>query len=338
MRKDIIKKVVENRQHETANYIYRLCSRIEEDGQHYFITKERKGQESVKPETVLDDLSEEYWKYLPESSDSLTEEAEGTGETMKKKEAPSLPETEEKSNTQYENEFSQLDEYALVMRTCEAIEDMGKKFLEVSALLYIAKQRIDNGEFVMVNGMYTNGSVTDIYTYGKENFGFSRGTVSDYVNIAERFLCFTPIGEGKTVIVPQLRYDYEDYSVSQLQAILPIKDETFIKENIGSEMTVREIKSLVKKWKSNGNLFDTDNEEKEDTLTGSPRQRASLPANREPPLEGQPFNEQSGLVQYKFTQSGKYATQMEVLSGLIEEFLKVGKDVMIFISPAVAKA
>lgn len=78
--------------------------------------------------------------------------------------------------------------------------------------------------------------------YAEVILGYKKSTVSNMITIAERFL--TP--EGNLLPV----FDGQEYSLSQLQEMLPIKDEKItetLKENkISADTTVASIRKVVK--------------------------------------------------------------------------------------------
>lgn len=218
-------------------------------------------------------------------------------------------------------DYSSLTEKELTERTFTAIENMAKNFLEISALLHAAKVRLSEHKTVYIEGTITGASCTDIYDYGKRNFGFSRGTVSDYINIAERFLIKET--EGGTAF-PRIKEKYEGYSVSQLQALLPIKDEQWIDKHVAPQNTVREIKSLSKEWKES---IAGESDNSADTTTENPVKETETGATVEDnPVEDEPAKV---IKEYLFRSFDEYNLELDKLDSKISKLLKNGKKVSI---------
>lgn len=276
----------------------------------------------------------DFSRYEKESSDVRTDNDIQEEENIELPFTPVLRDLEEIEEETFVD-YSTLDEKQLVDYTHDAIENMGKNFLEIAALLYTAKRRIDHGEFVYVDHILTGASVTDIYDYGKRNFGFSRGTVSDYVNIADRFLkrwgttnknFFTPM--------PALKLEYKGYSVSQLQALLPIKDNNFILMNCSPSMTVRELKVLAKQWKEGTELLENPHPDNEgDNENEEPIETDNLDDSitSENSVSGGAVSTQS-VKTYTFSSFDDYNGNLDNMDTKISNLLKSGKKLEISIN------
>lgn len=93
--------------------------------------------------------------------------------------------------------------------------------------------------------IYNSGSfkalgADNIYSFAKNEFGISRGTTSNFINVVERF--------GKKIdghILPEISDEYRGYKSSQLIVMLGMKDDEL--KNVNKDMSVREIKKISKK-------------------------------------------------------------------------------------------
>lgn len=319
MKKEFIEKVLEQEEVVTKKF-------------KYMADTDQEGTVKIIKYSLDGDFLEVVWadeKETPESSDVRTEEESGN-------EPLPFEEQLETVEVNYED-FSLLSEEELTARTYQAIDSMGRNYLEIAALLYTAKRRIDHGEMVCIGKILTGASCTDIYDYGKRNFGFARGTVSDYINIADRYLKRWEATD-KNFFIPmaKIKDEYAGYSVSQLQALLPIKDNVWVEEHCNPSMTVRELKSLAKQWKNETFLLE-DSSAGTDMDTDIDTDIDDIPENTS---ESSDVRTEENVVpkvvkDYIFSSFDEYNNSLDKMDTKISNLLKSGKRLVVSIAVTV---
>lgn len=88
--------------------------------------------------------------------------------------------------------------------------------------------------------MYEEDGYTNIYEFAQDKFNISQPTATRFINLCTEF----SVGHDS----PELDERYLDFSVSQLFEMLPMKQEE--KEQITSDMTVKEIREIKKESKA----------------------------------------------------------------------------------------
>lgn len=108
----------------------------------------------------------------------------------------------------------------------------------------------------------------NIYDYAAYEFGFSKGSVNNFMNIAKRFSeNYISLIDGSVRLLPE----YEGYSVSQLIQFLPYTDEQirlFLSSGqILPNMSCRFLRATLKKLASSVSLTDSEKKD-EDVIEG----------------------------------------------------------------------
>lgn len=99
----------------------------------------------------------------------------------------------------------------------------------------------------------------NVYDFACIEFGISRGTCNNFINVVERFAKRT---DGQ--IIEEIDDIYKDFKSSQLILMLELTDET-IKNSLNPKMSVREMKKAVKDLSSDSSAENEAENEKADT-------------------------------------------------------------------------
>ena len=123
------------------------------------------------------------------------------------------------------------------IQTCYS--EAGKLYLEIGCELYK----------VEYCGLYALELVNNIYEYAANNFGISRGTTNEYLNVVKNF-CEYEAGEWSAMAhpIPVLKEEFRDYSVSQLVILMRVESDKLRKKLVPS-MSTRKMKELIKEEK-----------------------------------------------------------------------------------------
>ena len=137
-------------------------------------------------------------------------------------------------------------------------ENFGKAAESFIAIGYYLK-------YVKEKELYKQDKYTNIWEFAQGEFNLTQGTASRYMSMNTRF--------SKDGNAPTLADDFKDFNKSQLQELLPMKEEdlkeALEEKNISPEMTVVEIRKEANK--KNREL--TEEEKREyDELTKKPEQ------------------------------------------------------------------
>ena len=130
-----------------------------------------------------------------------------------------------------------------------ALEDAKNSLLVVAYTM----NKINTGKLYAADGF------KDIYDYGNVVFGYKRAMVNNLCRVGANYLV-----SDNGIIKSLLAHNDDDYSVSQIQEVLPISVEdakTLDKTGaINPDMTTKEIRTAVKSFRdSKGNGDDTPN-------------------------------------------------------------------------------
>lgn len=97
--------------------------------------------------------------------------------------------------------------------------------LQIGACLSVVKRE----------GYYKIGGFSNVYDFAKEEFGLSKGSCNQFINICEKFCRIDENG-----VTPGLKEEYEKYGISQLRELLAV-DEVHHGE-FRPDMTIKEMK------------------------------------------------------------------------------------------------
>lgn len=128
------------------------------------------------------------------------------------------------------------------------------------------------------SGLYRIDGFKNIYEFGSEMFGQSKSTVNRLINIVDRF--GAQIENGKPI--ESITEKYSGYSQSQLEAMLGHTDDELSK--ITPEMSVREIKKVLKAEDDNAGAKEKDKTAGGGLSDGSDEQDEQKPINEKATL------------------------------------------------------
>lgn len=112
------------------------------------------------------------------------------------------------------------------------IEDIGKGFIKLGFHLAECRDR----------GYYKDFGYDNFYEFVEKNFHMEKTAVSRHINV---FMRFSEVSGNSHKM--WLDDKYVDYSFSQLSEMLQLDEKQLTQ--VKPEMTVKEIRSLKKKWK-----------------------------------------------------------------------------------------
>lgn len=124
-----------------------------------------------------------------------------------------------------------------------ALAVVEKNFIKISFDLY----------WIYTSKAYKSMGCESITDFAQKEFGLSKTTIYDYLNLVERF--GERDKEGKLL---ECKIDpvYKDYSISKLSAISGLSDKEIKSLDITPEMSTRDIKKAVKNYEKRQIDFD----------------------------------------------------------------------------------
>ena len=131
-------------------------------------------------------------------------------------------------------------------------QNIQKSFAKVAAIL----TKIDDSK------CYEQDGFESVHDYTNKVFGWKKANSYAMLKVGREYI------DGKTLESVLPHETGNDYSTSQLQALLPLKSvdtakELAEREEISPTMSVREIKEVVKAYKSKDEIIDVEGEEGE---------------------------------------------------------------------------
>lgn len=309
--KKLARKILQEETVEFPSAVYTYDLDLEKE-EIVFVCNPTDGKASHEERYPIADFSE--FEILKESSDVRTEE-----ET----EVINLPFEPVEIDKDVQAEL-------ITQEIKNAIDDTKRNFVLIAKNLYEIKELIHKHHIITCELPYEKGchiSCGSIYEYGKKVFGFTKSTVSDFVNIAERFLIF--VEESPTVT---MKWGYDNYSSSQLQALLPIKDNEWINTHCSPSMTVREIKELSRQWKNRKEMQENPSME----INEEENEEVSEQDNKQDSKQNENDSVQNDKVlgtlkEYRFFTFEDYNKALDKMDEKISKLLKSGKSLVISI-------
>lgn len=131
-------------------------------------------------------------------------------------------------------------------------QNIQKSFAKVAAIL----TKIDDSK------CYEQDGFESVHDYTNKVFGWKKANSYAMLKVGREYI------DGKTLESVLPHETGNDYSTSQLQALLPLKSVDTVKElaereEISPAMSVREIKEVVKAYKNKDEIVDVEGEESE---------------------------------------------------------------------------
>lgn len=98
------------------------------------------------------------------------------------------------------------------------------------------------------NSLFDVMGYSNIYEYGSDLFGLSRGSINNYINIIARFSNASNIECLNTYVQIDILENYNSYSFTQLNMLKSLSDEEIQALEFTPEMSTREIGARIKAY------------------------------------------------------------------------------------------
>lgn len=153
----------------------------------------------------------------------------------------------------------------------KAFEKAENSYLEIAFSLHSIYDR----------KLYRLDDYQNIYEFAKDNYAIKKTSCNNFINIAE---VFGLPNENGTITA--LKEEYKDFTSSKLIVMLNFKDNPAYLAKCTPDMSVRQLKELVKGYKNALEDKESDDtEEEEDVIDTDAKEVSSEPMNEPEPVD-----------------------------------------------------
>ena len=155
--------------------------------------------------------------------------------------------------------------------SADTVKELTRRVRSIHRMLEVVEKNFINISFdlywIYKSKAYKSMGCESITDFAQKEFGLSKTTTYDYLNLIERF------GERDkegSLLEGKIDPAYKDYSTSKLSAISGLSDKEIKSLDITPDMSTRDIKKAVKKYEDGFALLDSLTKNKSDPSKDSP--------------------------------------------------------------------